>query len=255
MNMNNFGGGVLMNFKIIKLKNFLNNISNFSIPLLLIFSAIMISSFSKYYMRLDIDAYKTVTSQVCRFEGDQFQNASINSAEPKILFGIKNYDDSNIYTNNNITYSINISSNNLDVTNSLNISPVFNNNMRELSGGDKSEDVITITNFPSNASNEEYNVTISMLSPYTKTLSATYTVTHMPDIESSEDDATSNPPYVIRTIKTNDFSGTKSYHIEWDTQKIFPDSTDPYIGHLSGGSGNIDLLPNMLYKLRFIGIY
>ena len=68
----------------------LNNILILPLPLLAIFgTTVMINTFSKYYVGWQMDESRAVKSQVCRFEGDQFHDAEIKSAEPAIFFGIQ----------------------------------------------------------------------------------------------------------------------------------------------------------------------
>ena len=247
----------MMKFRCFKKKSV--DIFSFLFPVLIVFSAVVLSTFSKYYANWQMDTSKSLTSQTCYFEGDSLANASISSAEPCIVFGVKNYDSSANFTASDIIYGITVQHDSLDVTDDLTITPIPATGSRTLSGTQQNENIIKITGFPDNISNSDYDVAVSMYSPYYKVLEATYTITHLPDIASDTIDSTSNPPYVIRKIKTNDFSGTKSYTISWDSTAMYPDQTDPYLGTLTNITNNnatasavVELLPNSSYELRFI---
>ena len=206
-----------------------------------------------------------ILSQNFFFLSDSLANADIKSAEPIIMFELKNYND-NFINQSDIKYKVQIFNNNQEVENlSCTITNFSNSstsgtenisNQGILSGKTKSRNIVNISGFPlNNGQAITYTVEVSSSEPYSKTLTADYNITHLSDYELAKIDISTLSPYVFVTINANDFEGTKNFRLTWDSTKVIPDNTDSKLQNITETSEADFLLQrNMSDTYRFIAI-
>ena len=215
--------------------------------ILIIFPFLIVNTDAKYLSSWN-SGNKNLNSSPFYFFSDELKDAEISSAEPMILFGVKNYKDDNNITAENINYDIKVLQGENEVS-GLSISDIGN---KILKGSEESENVIKITGFPEGDFKKEYTVKLISNSPYNQEITATYTVTHLDDLASIEVDKESMAPYVLVTLKTNDFEGTRNFKLSWNPDNEIIDNTDKKFDNADDNSVDIELFPNSSYVFRFI---
>ena len=247
-----------------RLKNFISFINTKKIYMVLL--SICVFSIAGYILLVMTSGKYVETKELINgntksanfyFEADKFTGSTISSAEPVIIFGLRNYKDDNNITPNDIQYMISVQNGNKeDCTSSLVITDSGNptvetNNLRTLANN-KNENIITISGF----SSDTYTVTVTSTSPYTKKMSETYTITHLDDVVTPLSiDATSNLPYITVTVTTNDFTEpSKNFNLSWNSANENPDKTCPGLKGTTSSSVTLALAPNSTYTYRFIKI-
>ena len=122
----------------------------------------------------------------------------------------------------------------------------------ELEGGSAKSKNLTITPIDKTAvkQNDEVTVTVKTTAPFTKTLSAKFTVAskNMPENQLIQSEDDKNQWHLI--IGTNDYVGTVT--VSWDKDKLCPDTTNEYMSSwMNNGSGNFEVKANTTYDLVF----
>lgn len=207
----------------------------------------------------------SILSQKLCFYSDNLINSSITSAEPMIIFELKNYND-DFYNQSDIEYNVRVINNNQEVENLKYTITNFSNssasgtqissNQGVLTGNTRSRSIVNISGFPLNSGQATtYTVIVSSTKPYSKSLKANYSITHLSDYQLADIDVSTSFPYVFITINTNDFEGDKNFSLAWDSNKVVPDNTDSKLQDVVKASQvNLQLQGNMSYVYRFIAI-
>ncbi len=155
-----------------------------------------------------------------------------------------NYDktDTKLISDTDITYKVTLSD-----TTKWKFSDSHNGEMKTSTG--KEVQIIHVDPQPGVQENDEVTVTVKTIAPFTKTLTATFTMkgSKEPFYEITDQrDGT-----VLLTIKTNSYSD--EVQVSWNTAQFDPDSTNPVMEKWSDAAGNgiLSAEKNTTYELLF----
>lgn len=243
----------------------LKDISCYSLILLFFLLPVLFSPAVSKFLSDWSGNLHSILSQDFYFHSDDLMDSSITSAEPSIMFELKNYNDDD-YNKNNIEYDVKVFNNGQEVTGldysitnlpSDSASNTYNNsNHGVLTGNYRSRNVVNISGFPLNdGQTTNFNVVVSSTKPYSKSLRANYSITHLSNYQLASIDISSSFPYVFVTVNANDFEGEKNFYLEWNSDKVVPDNTDSSLQNIAETSRvNLQLRGNSSYVYRFIAI-
>ena len=94
---------------------------------------------------------------------------------------------------------------------------------------------------------DKITVTVNITAPFTKTLSATFTMKdkHQPDYSVKD----KNDGTILVTIQSNGYSG--KVELNWSQDKFAPDNTNPLMNSWTGNAQSLDVEKNTTYELLF----
>lgn len=164
-----------------------------------------------------------------------------------------NYEKENtaLISDENISYEVKVSSDKWEIADSSD--GVFKDTLKVAQNADGSMQpqtaILVIKPKDSSAITEgsAVTVTVNTTAPFTKTLSATFTVKgkNQPDYSMTDkEDGT-----ILLTIQTNSYSGKMT--ISWDAEKYAPDNTNTLMTSWTGAPQQLVVQKNTTYELLF----